>query len=508
MKNFVIIKMEVCMKKNSLLKAIGIVVILFMLLTWIIPTSEFVVQEVVNDETVKNQFINNGHMQMGLFDLAYLPFRFFSDSNVSMVAQIDGMTANFVSYVAIVLGLLSIGIFYKVLNKTGAYGKLVENIVNKLKDKKVLFIIISILMFTIFSSLTGLTLLLFLLVPFFTTILLKLKFSKVTTFASTVLPILVGRICSITAWDITGVNRIVYGVSWNDNLLIRIITLIIFMVLTIIYVVMSKSPADENVEDPMYEKNVKNEKSYVPLLALTGLFFFIMAAFMYNWFYTFTNASVTEAYETIMSNTINNYPFVNNLLGALEPFGYWNGFTMSVMLLLLSLILSFIYSLSFDDIVSSIRDGIKGMGKVVIYVVLASMVMTFVCSSAYSVGESSNIFYTIAHWINGNISFEPIPFSTLTSGVYSIFLHDYSTIALQSSDFLNSYFTGGDYSLAVLCFQTIHGLIALVTPTSIFLVAGLVYLDIPYKKWLSYIWKLLLCLVLLGLLILFIVSVI
>lgn len=485
------------MKKNSLLKAIGFVVIIFMILTWLIPTSLF----------VDGQFVNNGYNPMGLFDLIKLPFEFFNWSNMSKILLEDGISVELVSYTGIVLALLSIGVFYKVINKTGAYGNLVERITINFKNNESLLIIISIVLFTLLSSLTGLTLLLFLFVPFVITLLIKAKFSRMIALASTVLPILVGRACSITGWDIAGVNNVVYGIFWSENLIFKILLLIIFIGLLITYVLMAKSPSDDSNEDPMYDKFIKKDKKVAPLLVLVSIFTLIFAICMYNWYYIFDSSAVTNAYRSIMSNTISNYPFVKNIFGGLDTFGYWTGFSMSSILLIMSLMISFTYSLTFEDLKDAFKSGIKGMARPAIYIVLASVIMTFINYNVYSLANSASIFNTITGWINENVTFKTMPFSSLVSGIYSFFINDYSAIALQTVDVINVY-TAGTQSLAVLCIQVFYGLVSIITPTSIFLVAGLSYLDVSYKKWISYIWKLILSLFILSILILLIISII
>lgn len=485
------------MKKYSLLKAIGIVVVIFMLLTWIIPTGSF----------VEGKIVGNGYDPMGLFDLILIPFNFFNWSFFSLKPLPNG-SYELVGYAGNVLAILSIGVFYKVLNKTGAYGKLISKLSNSLSKHKTKFIIITMILFTLLSSLTGLTLLLFLLVPFFITLLLKLNYTKVSAFATTILPILIGRACSLTAWDITGINNVVYGVSWSTNILYRVIILLIFMILTIAYVLSTKSievisedkKKKVTIEDPLYDEYVDNKKGYGLLILFTSIFFIIMAVCMYNFYYVFNITAVTDAYDSIMSNTVSGYPFVNNLLGNIEKFGYWSGYSMSAMMIILSIIVAFLYSLSLDDFINSFKEGIQKMGKVAIYVVLASTIMVFLNENV------SNIFYTIAGFINEKITFNTVPFSSLISGIYSVFINDYYSIAMQTTNLLSTYFKGDAYTVSILCVQLIHGIVSILTPTSIFLVAGLSYLDIPYKKWMSYIWKLFLLLLIIGILVLLIIS--
>ena len=142
------------------------------------------------------------------------------------------------------------------------------------------------------------------------------------------------------------------------------------------------------------------------------------------------------------------------------------------------------------------------MSRVAIYVVLASTVMVFLNDNA------SNIFYTISGFINNKITFKPLSFSSLMSGTYSVFMNDYYAIALQTKDMLGTYFSSGFYNISIMTVQLVHGIVSMLTPTSIFLVAGLSYLEIPYKTWISYIWKLVLGLLTVGILLLLIVSLI
>ena len=62
------------------------------------------------------------------------------------------------------------------------------------------------------------------------------------------------------------------------------------------------------------------------------------------------------------------------------------------------------------------------------------------------------------------------------------------------------------YQVLALNFQTLNGLVMLVGPTSLILIVGLTYLDIPYTTWLKYIWRFILMLFILIFAVLMIVS--
>ena len=45
-----------------------------------------------------------------------------------------------------------------------------------------------------------------------------------------------------------------------------------------------------------------------------------------------------------------------------------------------------------------------------------------------------------------------------------------------------------------MSFQSLYGLISIIGPTSIVLIFGLTYLDVPYTTWIKYIWRFILSL--------------
>ena len=92
------------------------------------------------------------------------------------------------------LFLLSIGGLYGVLNKAPAYKKLLDNIVAKLKPLGKKFIFVTILIFAVIASLTGMTLPLLIFVPFVISIILLLGYDKLVAISTTIVSIMVGYI--------------------------------------------------------------------------------------------------------------------------------------------------------------------------------------------------------------------------------------------------------------------------------------------------------------------------
>lgn len=479
------------MKKYNLLKVIGITMAVFLFLSWIIPAGVF----------TNGVYTNNGYEPVGLLDIILAPLNFFNWTFSSRHLLTDGGSVQFYSYANMILALLSIGMFYKVLNKTGAYGKLIEDIVKKVNKNKEIMLISSIVFFALFSALTGLSLLAFLLVPFTITVLLKLGYSRITTLGATILAIFVGRIGAITSTEITGISNVVFNININTNLALKSILLIIFTVILSFYVLYSKSSKNETEEDPLYDGIIVKEKSYAPIIILFSIFFVILLLCMFNWYYVFNITNVTDVYENIMSSTIGGYPIASNIFGMMEPFGYWTGFTMSAMLIVLSLIIGFIYSVSFEDLINGAKEGTKKMIPLALYTILACTVMVILINS------ESNILITISNWFYENVAKLAVPFTAIATGIYSFFINDFFAIASHLLGIETTYFAG-ELSISVLTMQFMHGLFSMIAPTSIFLVAGLSYLNIPYKAWISYIWKFFLIVLVTGIGLIMLVSII
>ena len=111
------------MKKNGLFKIILITFLVVFLLTWIIPAGGY----------ATGSFASSGIDPLGIFNLARTP----------LIA-----ITNLIQYS---IYFIVLGAFYGVLNKTGVYSRIVNNIASKIKNSK-LFLIIITSLFILISS--------------------------------------------------------------------------------------------------------------------------------------------------------------------------------------------------------------------------------------------------------------------------------------------------------------------------------------------------------------------
>ena len=469
------------MKKNSLLKAIVGMILAYVVLSWIIPAGAFSGSELTTDGTAP----------VGLIDLIRYPI-------ITCTSSIFVLS----SFV-----VLLIGGFYAVLNKTGVYGKIVEGLSKKFKGKEFQFVIITVAVLAVLSSLTALTLPLFVLVPFFVAVLMSLGYKKLTAFLSTFGAILVGNMASTYGFNINGYIKYFLDVDMNTTVLYRIIFFVVVVGILLFAIAKigakdlekktakkstKKSDKKEEVKEeciiPLYDGIVDKKKSSVPMIVVIILMMIIALIGMYNWSNGIGVELFNNIYESINGFEINGYPIFKNLIGSVDPLGYWSNYELGFLLIVATLLLGWIYNIKFDELVSTFIDGAKKMLKVAIYMLLANVIFLVMNSSS----AGTNIYATIANFflaLSDKFNIVTMAFAGLFGG---IFYNDFPYMLNILYGYVYSAYT--ELPLIGLVLQYVHGLVMLIVPTSVILVMGLTYLDIPYGEYLKKMWKYLLML--------------
>lgn len=463
------------MKKNNLWKAIGICFLAYVVLSWIIPTGTF-----------SSGVLSKGTTEpLGLLDIIRYPL----------------VTASTSLFVLTAIVILLIGGFYGVLNKTGVYAKVVNQVADKFKEKGNTFLVISILVFAVLSSLTALTMPLFVMVPFFTAIILTLGYNKIVALLSTVGAILVGNMGSTYGFNINGYLTFFFGTGINDTIVTRILFFLVITILLIgfvLYLSRKTKPAvkksvkknakkEETVlEIPLYENHVEKQKSAVPLVVISIIMMVLVLIGMYNWETGLQVEFFTNIYTSITEFEISGYPIFKNIIGSIDPMGYWSNYELAIVLFLATLLIAWIYNVKGSEKWQAFVDGMKQMVPVALYTVAASII--FLLMNATSTGAT--FFSTIANFfITLTDGFNVLSFGALTA-IGGVFYNDFPYLINALYDPIVTLYT--DYGFIGMLTQMIHGLAMFIAPTSIVLVAGLKFLDVSYTEWFKNIWKYLL----------------
>lgn len=445
------------MKKNDLFKTIGICFLVFVVLSFIIPTGSF-----STGEYVKGDF-----SPVGLTDLFYYPVVTFG---------------TFIQYGIL---FLVIGGFYGVMNETGVYSKLVKSLSKKFEKRKKLFLILTIIILALLSALTNLQFTLFLIVPLLVAVIMTLGYDKLTAFASTIGAILVGSISSLYGANNAHIAK-AFSLDVHNNIIPKAALLVVLTFLLIMFVLKkAKLNKNEKVQIPLLNDTKSNKKSVLPLTIILSIVMILLLVSMYSWNYNLGIAYFDEVYESIMDVTIKDYPIFKHLIGDISPFGYWDTYEMSFILVMASLLLGWIYSIKLSDVVRGFTEGAKKMLGVAFFALLSNVVFTLIIASS-----DGTIVNTITNYLLSMSENFNIVITTLLSLVSSLFYNNFYYLSNSILPAVTKVYTDVNvYGVIGILFQGIYGLVMLILPTSMFLVAGLSMMEISLKDWFKYIWK-------------------
>ncbi len=469
-------------KSLDILIAIGIAFLIFIVLSYIIPVGYYSSTTYTGGETEPVGLV--GIFMNPLYSIAI-----------------------FVQYVVV---FLAIGGLYAIMNKTGVYSRIIGGVAKKFENKKKVFLIISIISFALLSSLSGLPVVLFTLVPFATAVILLLGYDKVTALASTVGAIIIGLMGSTYGNGL--VFRSFFGLDANNGILYKFVLLIVLVFLLIMFVTLKsrsientekieqkekttkskKTKKEEKVEEvkkieiPYYDEKNTNKKSCVPLIIIICLLIVISLVGMFNWYYTFDIDLFNKLSTSITSFKVGGVAIFSKILGTFTEIGQWGNYEFAALLLFATLLIAWVYSIKPSDAVETYFDGIKSMLKTAIYVALACIVFAVMVNS-----ENGTISATITNFILGLSKSFNVLLVSLTGMVGGFFYNDFPYLVSGMYGALGTYEQTVLPVISVIL-QSAYGFVMLVLPVSVILVAGLKFLDVSYREWIKYIWKLLL----------------
>lgn len=203
----------------------------------------------------------------------------------------------------------------------------------------------------------------------------------------------------------------------------------------------------------------------------------------YNWELSYGFKGFTSIHEFILGIELFKTSVFGWLFGNFSQFGIFSLVESSVVILIASMIISWVYSIKLSDFIESFKNGAKEMLIPSIYVVLASVIFAHIMISG-SIGDISTTI--INPIINMSKNFNVFT-GTLTGIVGSFFFNDSLYLVNGLYGFIST-FDAAKLPLIVNVLQSTFGVMMFVLPVSVLLVGGLRYLNVSYKEWIKYIW--------------------
>ena len=446
------------MKKHSLTKILGIICALLVIMSFIIPAGYY----------NNGEFVKDTVAPVGIFSIFSYPL--YTIVNFSILGIV----------------FLAIGAYYGILNKTKAYPRFVETVAKKMKGKEKVAIIVTTIFFALLSSMAGISIEIFIIVPLFAAILMSIGYNKLSSMLATVGAILVGNMASVYGYTVSGYASHLTG-NVHSSLLIKIILLVISIIALLVVILKSNKKSKDKVEEiALYQKTTKKVNT-VPFIVLFILTFVLITVGMIEWNTTYGIAFFDNIHNAIMSFKVGNVAIFSYILGDIPALGNWGHYQAILALLISAFIIAKVYKVKCKEILEGALEGMKEILPVAFIVVIVNVVAYYAVMSNQN---GYNIYSTMINKAMPN-NFAVVPFGIVTT-IGSVLYNDFRYLLSFTYGAIINYKT--NYTLIAMMTQTLHGLVQLIAPTSIMLVAGLTYFKIPYVDYLKKLWKLFLCL--------------
>ena len=516
------------MKKHNTSKVVLVTMLIFLLLTWILPAAYY-----------SGEFVDQGRVQMGLFDLFNYPLTALS----------------YFGYIGFFFVL--VGGFYGILYKIPAYRTFLDKIAEKARGKEKIVLSIIIIVNAFFVSICGMQFALALFVPFIVSIILLMGYDKVVAAFVTVGSIVAGLIGSTYAYSNLSILTSALDLKLDYQIGVRFVILIVAIVLVIFNTLMyiKKNMADVKIEKKTIrkveeeieleekeekvevhkttpkksttskakttsKKSTKSSKSrrsdnkaalkdediivvregmekgdYVPhsvngkhktwpfVLVFCLLFILLVLAFI-TWG---DNGFGVKLFDDVTTNIqdfeLFKFPLFAKILGTVNSFGNWSLTDLFLPMALATLLLILIYKVSFKEAYQGFVAGAKKALGPAALVILVYSILVLVTYHPFQLV----IYKAILGMSKG--------FNIATTTIVAVLAGLFNADMVYSFQSVVPYFASQvtkHYDIAAIIFQSMYGLTMLVAPTSLVLLATLSYLDISYKEWFKKIWTLLL----------------
>ena len=460
-------------KKHNVVKVVLVTLLVFLLLSCILPAAYF-----------QTSYVEQGRVQMGLFDIFNYP----------------ATAISYFGYIAVFI--LVVGGFYGILNRIGAYRKMLDKLSTIFKKHGKLAISIMMVLLAVITSICGLQLGLIVFFPFIISIILLMGYDKIVAALTVVGSTMVGIAGTTFAYSNTSIITSVLSVKITSNILLKILVLVLGLALlignTIIYIINSekgsktkkiaakKSTNKESKNDIelLIPNDTKTKSSIVPMIVVFSVIFVIMILSFISWSGAFSNNAFEDATSAVTEFKIFKFALFGKLLGNVNAFGSWTLTDLSGMLVVAILLLALIYKVKFNDVIDAFFDGMK---KALIPTVIVVLIYTGLVITTYHPFQL--VIYKAIFGLTKGFNI----FTAMITGILASVFNADPLYSFQSViPYLASVVSKDVYKTIAALYPAVYGLTMLVAPTSVVLMVVLSYMGISYKDWLKNIWKLLL----------------
>jgi len=440
-----------------------VLIVLMAGLTWVLPAGQY--DMVDNEELGRQVPVSGSYHQVdpnpqGITDIFMAPIAGFFDPGSYEARAID-----------VSLFVLFIGGFLGVVTKTGAIDTGIAKVTSSLKGKEIMLIPILMTLFAAGGTIYGMaeeTLAFYsLIIP----VVIAAGYDSVTAVAIIMLGAGIGTLGSTINPFATVIASQAAGIPFTEGLGYRLFILVAGLLVCIGYVM-------------RYAKMVKNDpsKSLVADMTESNKEHFL------NSDGSTISDNLTGAQKIILLIFAGSFGL---LVYGVSVLGWWMA-EMSALFLAASILVAIVNKMGEEEFTDTFVEGARDLLGVALVIGLARGIVVIM--------DSGNLTGTILYASEGLVSgLGETGFINTMFGVQiilSFFVPSSSGLAVLSMPVMAplAEFSGVASHLAVTAFQSASGLVNLVNPTFAVVMGGLAIGKVPYNKWLSFTWPLLLIL--------------
>lgn len=450
-------------EKYDLIKISGIMVLLCVVLSWVLPYGYFDGSEMVTQDITRIGLI--GLAQNGLYGIYY--------------------------FSVLVTFLFVLGGFYQVLSRCAGYQRLIKNISEKLKGHEIPFVLIVSLIFAILSSLINEYFPLLALIPLVITILNRLKVDKISAFVATFGGLLVGTLGSTFSSKVAGQLTKIFASANTDNVLITqailfVIGYLLLAAFTLLRMRNKKNVAFEEYDKFELEKVETSKKAPKTWPYIIGIVLFILVTVLaYLPWGTWNITLFTDITDWVNELAIGNVPVVSYIFSKFTAFGEWDIFGLQIVMLFATLLIHWIGKVSLDEIFECYGTGFKKIGNVIFVMLTVYLIV--------QLAVSFPVIPVIIDWFAKLVSGFNTFITCICAAIASLFGVEMQYVMDLGGTYFATLFKDVQ-NTSMVAFQSAYGWVSFFAPSSVILMMGLSYLNIPYKDWMKFIWKFLIIL--------------
>lgn len=452
---------------HSLFKALAILILIAVVLTWIIPSGYFNGADYIESDIVR----------LGINEVF---ISFFYGANYYLIQ---------------IAFVLMVGAFYGIVSHLPSYKALIEKLTNFWRGKEKAFVLVHTLIIALYVSMATQSFPILLFVPMIISVANKLGFSKFNSLMITFGAMIAGMVGG--TFSTYGTDYIVQymDTSYMSGIAYRfgILAITYILVNVLIFSTMNKKK-DAVIEDDIFAAEAQSSGKAWKAVLLFGIIFIIMILGFIPWSEVF-EIEVFDDFRKWLTTDVTihigdtDHPIFKYILGNIVAFGSWDIYTMGYVTLVILLIVKFTARLKLNDCIEYMYEGAKKMFKPALYIMFAYAMFVVSYTSGfttYIIDWLSSIGKTVTDATTTYV-FNPFT-NALANGISQILHVDFGYTGFVAAPMYVARFP--EYATTIMAIMiAMNGFVSFFAPTSVVLLVGLSMYNVSYKEWLKYIWK-------------------